>query len=309
MKLIVFQESRVGGRPYNQDRCGVSCRKDSTLLILADGMGGIQHGEIAAQIVVDHVIKHFNALAKPKIEHPNRFLVNVITTAHHAIMEYAAIHQLSETPSTTVVAASIQDGMLYWCHVGDSRLYLFDQAGLALRSRDHSQIQRMIDQGFISAEAIKEHPDRSKIYNCLGALLDPEVEIGPKMPLEDGHILMLCSDGLWGYFEDVELEKAFSLRPDVSISIPELMDIAERRGEGRGDNLTAVSLTIVDEVLMGKKKSPYFVDTDTLPDDSNPKQKKIQQDAEAEIIMELNNELDNQKMFEELQQIQKKHKY
>ncbi|WP_434779376.1 PP2C family protein-serine/threonine phosphatase [Neisseria sp. Ec49-e6-T10] len=302
MKFAVFQDSRVGGRPYNQDRQGICCKRESTLLVIADGMGGIKHGEVAAQIVVDHLLKHFKALARPKIDHPNRFLVNAVTTAHHSIMEYAAVHQLEEVPSTTVVAAIIQDNMLYWCHVGDSRLYLFDQEGVVLRSRDHSQVQRMIDQGFINSSAIKEHPDRSKIYNCLGALRDPEVEVGPKTQLEEGMTLLLCTDGLWGYFEDEELEKAFALR-DVSVALPILMNIAEKRGEGRGDNLSAVSITLVGDAKF-KTNSPFFVDTDTIPDDTNPEQRVIQQRAEEEIVMELDNDLD-QKAFEEIQRGQK----
>ena len=306
MKLIVYQESRVGGRSYNQDRCGSCYKKESALLVMADGMGGIQNGEIAAQIVVDHLLKHFDALARPKIDHPNRFLINAVTTAHHAIVEYASIHQLPETPSTTVVAAIIQNDILYWCHVGDSRLYVFDKKdGVVLRSRDHSQIQRMIDQGFISADAMKDHPDKSKIYNCLGALHDPEVEVGSKMQLKDGQSLILCSDGLWGLFEDEELEKAFALR-DVSVAVPVLMNIAERRGGGRGDNLSVVSFSVLTERDDAKKDSPYYLDTTTLPDDSNPQQRKIQQLAEEEIIMELDNELGTQEAFESIKKAQKK---
>ncbi len=306
MKLIVYQESRVGGRSYNQDRCGSCYKKESALLVLADGMGGIQNGEIAAQIVVDHLLKHFDALARPKIDHPNRFLINAVTTAHHAIVEYASIHQLPETPSTTVVAAIIQNDVLYWCHVGDSRLYLFDKKdGVVLRSRDHSQIQRMIDQGCISADAMKDHPDKSKIYNCLGALHDPEVEVGSKMLLKDGQSLILCSDGLWGLFEDEELEKAFALR-DVSVAVPVLMNIAERRGGGRGDNLSVVSFSMLTERDGAKKDSPYYLDTATLPDDSNLQQRKIQQLAEEEIIMELDNELGTQEAFESIKKAQQK---
>lgn len=304
MKLIAYDESRVGGRPYNQDRCGACYKKECSLLVLADGMGGIKNGEIAAQIVVDRLLKHFNGLAKPRIDHPNRFLINAVTTAHHAIVEYASFHQLSETPSTTVVAAIIQDNTLYWCHVGDSRLYLFDRKeGVVLRSRDHSQIQRMIDQGFISADAIKEHPDKSKIYNCLGALHDPEVEVGAKTALAPGQSLILCSDGLWDHFEDNELEKAFSLK-DVSVAVPVLMNIAERRGRGRGDNLSVVSFTLLADKDISRASSPYYVDTSMLPDDSNPQQRQIQQRAEEDIIMELNHELNSQEAFEAIKKAQ-----
>lgn len=291
MKVTYYQESRVGGRSYNQDRHGISCTKDCTLLVVADGMGGIEKGEIAAQIVVEQLFQRFVNLARPKIDHPNRFLVNTITTAHHAITEFASNHNLHEVPSTTVVAAIIQDNTMYWCHVGDSRLYVFDKSGLILRSRDHSQMQRFIDQGIISASAIKEHPDRNKIYNCLGSLYDPDVEVGQKMALTEGMSILLCTDGLWGYFEDEELEKGFKTR-DVSVVAPVLMNIAEKRGGKRGDNLTAVALTVMDAELM--KQNPRFLDTDTLPDLSEKNGRVAQRLAEEEIVMELDDELDAQ---------------
>lgn len=299
MRVTYYQDSRVGGRLYNQDRHGISCTRDCTLLVVADGMGGIDKGEIAAQIVVEQLFQRFVNLARPKIDHPNRFLVNTITTAHQAIIEFAANHRLREVPSTTVVAAIIQDDTLYWCHVGDSRLYIFDREGLVLRSRDHSQMQRFIDQGIIGIESIKEHPDRNKIYNCLGSLYDPDVEVGQKMPLIDGMSILLCSDGLWGQFEDEELAKGFKTR-DISVVGPVLMNIAEKRGGKKGDNLTAVALTIMDDVLA--KQNPLFLDTTTLPDLSAEHGRIAQQLAEEEIVMELDDELNAQIFNKKIQE-------
>lgn len=265
MKLAVFLDSRVGGRPYNQDRLALAYTEDSVLLVLADGMGGHLQGEVAAEIVVDLLTSRFYQQARPQISHPNRFLVNTVSQANQAIIDYATDRRLPEVPSTTVVVGILQNNMLYWCHVGDSRMYMFDANGMVLRSRDHSQIQRMIDQGLLSEEMAKNHPDRNKIYNCLGAVGDPEVEIGYKMPVKPGHSLLLCSDGLWSQFEDTEMEKAFSGRNATQV-MPVLMRVAEKRGGEGGDNLSAVAMTLLSEE-MAKILKHDILDTENPPDE------------------------------------------
>lgn len=265
MKLAVFLDTRVGGRPYNQDRLALAYTEECVLLVLADGMGGHLQGEVAAEIVVNLLASRFYQQARPQILRPNRFLVNTITQANQAIINYAMDNRLPEVPSTTLVAGILQNDMLYWCHVGDSRLYMFDDNGILLRSRDHSQIQRLIEQGFIREESAKNHPDRNKIYNCLGAIGDPEVEIGYKMPMKAGASLMLCSDGVWSQFEDVELEKAFTGR-NVAQVMPIIMRIAEKRGGSGGDNLSSVALTLLSDE-MAQSLNHQVLDTASPPDE------------------------------------------
>ncbi|BAK75352.1 protein serine/threonine phosphatase [Pseudogulbenkiania sp. NH8B] len=254
MKLSIFQDSRVGGRSYNQDRVVIAHSLESVLLVVADGMGGHLQGEVAAQIAIDLMSELFYQQATPSLSHPNRFLVNAISSAHQAILDYATEHHLPEVPSTTVVAAVIQQDMLYWCHVGDSRLYLLDNSGLRLRSRDHSQVQRLIDQGLLTEEGARTHPDRNKIYNCLGASSDPDIDIGERQLLFPGASVLLCSDGLWSQIQDAELTKVFVGRA-VSQVLPALMNVAERRGGRHGDNLSAVAVTLLDEALDVSQRS------------------------------------------------------
>jgi len=246
MKLSTFQESRIGGRSYNQDRMVTAHSRESVMLVVADGMGGHLQGEVAAQITVDLMSELFYQQATPTLSHPNRFLVNAISSAHQAILDYATDQRLPEIPSTTVVAAILQQGMLYWCHVGDSRLYLLDRQGMRLRSRDHSQVQRLIDQGKLTEEGARTHPDRNKIYNCLGASSDPDIDIGEKQSFDAGTSIVLCSDGLWSQISDGEMEKVFIGRV-VSQVLPALMNVAERRAGRTGDNLSAVAVTVLDD--------------------------------------------------------------
>ena len=124
MKFSIYQESRQGPRKSNQDRVAYCYSRDALCMVIADGMGGHLHGEVAAQIATQFIAEAFQREAQPRIADPFKFLLDSITSAHHAIVDYANLRSLLETPRTTCVACIIQDGIAHWAHVGDSRLYL-----------------------------------------------------------------------------------------------------------------------------------------------------------------------------------------
>ncbi|GGP22492.1 PP2C family protein-serine/threonine phosphatase [Silvimonas iriomotensis] len=246
MKFSIYQDSRTGGRKYNQDRVGYSYSRDALLLVVADGMGGHLHGEVAAQIAVQLLTDQFQKKAQPSLDNPSQFLAEAFQRAHEAIFHYAANHQLVEVPRTTCVACVIQDGIAYWAHVGDSRLYLVRKSRIVARTRDHSKVQRMVDDGKISAEEALVHPEKNKIYSCLGGSYPPEIEVGGKIALSDGDSILLCTDGFWASVEQDELTQFLSAFP-VLFSIPQLMDRADLRGGKFGDNLTALGINWHEE--------------------------------------------------------------
>ena len=180
MKFAVFQQSRQGGRKYNQDRVAYSYSKDAVLLVVADGMGGHYHGEVAAQITVQMIADMFQKHARPHIKDPHRFLAAAMISGHEAILDYTTKHNLMESPRTTCVAAIVQQDHAYWAHVGDSRLYMYRGMRMITRTKDHSKVQQLYDDGKISETEMHTHPERNKIYNCLGGFLPPDVELGDR---------------------------------------------------------------------------------------------------------------------------------
>jgi serine/threonine protein phosphatase PrpC len=241
MKFTVFQESRKGGRQYNQDRVGYSYSRDALLLVIADGMGGHLHGEVAAQITVELLSDQFQKKAQPIIQSPTQFLTDALLNCHEAIYNYAIAQHLLEVPRTTVVACIIQDEMAYWAHVGDSRLYLIRDGNTVAQTRDHSKVQKLVESGVITAEQALHHAEKNKIYNCLGGTLMPDIDIGGRVPLQNGDSVLLCTDGFWGSLADDEIHHFISSFP-VMFSVPQLMDKAELRGGKFGDNLTALAI-------------------------------------------------------------------
>ncbi len=182
MRFSIYQESKRGGRKSNQDRMGYCFTRDALLMVVADGMGGHVQGEIAAQIAVQTIGSAFQREATPMLPSPSRFLETSIFEAHRAILEYRASNRLSESPRTTVVACVVQKGAAFWAHAGDSRLYWIRAGEVIAQTRDHSKIQSMIQQGLASPAEIDTHPDRNKLFNCLGS---PEAPDGRAVAQDD----------------------------------------------------------------------------------------------------------------------------
>lgn len=261
MKFTIYQASRQGGRKNNQDRVAYSYSREALLMVVADGMGGHMHGELAAQIAVQTLTDQFQKLAKPRLADPLGFLADTISRAHFGINDYAVEQDLLEIPHTTIVAAVVQDNTAYWAHVGDSRLYLFSDGELIARTEDHTAVAQMVRDGIISEEEAGNHPERDRVSNCLGGYSTPQVECNAPIPLRDADTMLLCTDGIWGMINVHELSAllhAYTLEDAVR----HLMDHAEFRGGEHGDNLSLVAMTW-GEARMPSKDS---ISTLALPD-------------------------------------------
>lgn len=247
MKFSIYQESRQGARRSNQDRVAYCYSRDALCMIVADGMGGHLHGEVAAQIATQFIAEAFQRQAQPRLEEPSRFLLDTIMNAHLAIIDYANVRGLLETPRTTVVTCIVQDGLAYWAHVGDSRLYLIRDGRIEAQTKDHSRVQALVDAGRIREEAVAVHPERNKIFNCLGQMAPPKIDLSRPTALRHGDTLLLCSDGLWGPLSGRLICEAL-LREDIMSAVPNLLDLAETRAGRDGDNLSGIAMTWAEEL-------------------------------------------------------------
>jgi PPM family protein phosphatase len=242
VRFSIYQESRRGGRRVNQDRMGYLYTRDSLLMLVADGMGGHARGEVAAQLTLQTMAAIYQRDAKPLLPDPARYMEQSILAAHRELLRYRAEHGLPEAPRTTIVACVIQHGIATWAHAGDSRLYLLRGGKIAERTSDHSRVNHLVSAGLISREEARGHPERNRIFNCVGAFVAPTVEISRPTSLRSGDTLLLCSDGLWGCLGDDDIAAAFSSKT-VMRGVPDLMDAALRAGGNDADNCTAVALS------------------------------------------------------------------
>lgn len=292
MRFTIYQDSRQGGRNNNEDRTTYCYSRDALLMVVADGMGGHHHGEIAAQIAVQTLASAFQHEARPHLDDPFRFLQRGMTNAHHAILDYAARHRLPDSPRTTCVACIIQDNVAYWAHAGDSRLFLIRAGRVIAQTKDHSRIRLLLEEGLITEAQAERHPDRNKIYSCLGSPSAPEIDFSRKTPLEHGDIILLCSDGLWGVMPG---EKIALVLPGSNLlqAAPLMMNQAEARGGLHGDNLSVVAVHWEDNYVEALSSA---ISTQTMPVDEvttkleefgrNPSYKSDLSDDEIEAAIE-----------------------
>ncbi|MGC4090793.1 MAG: protein phosphatase 2C domain-containing protein [Polyangiaceae bacterium] len=185
MKFTIYQESRIGKRQNNEDRIAYCYSREALLMVVADGMGGHYHGEVASQIAVQTLTLAFQRDAQPEIDDPFLFLQKGMSNAHHAILDYSQEHRLKDSPRTTCVACLIQDNIAYWAHARFPSLPPAGRQG-AGADRDHSRVRLLMDEGLISEAQAATHPDRNKVYSCLGGESPPEIEFSRKTPWKWG---------------------------------------------------------------------------------------------------------------------------
>ena len=242
MRFTIFQDSKLGDRKENEDRVGYSYSRDVLLMVIADGMGGHLQGEVAAELAVSEITRRFQQEARNRLKRPFDFLVSAIQSAHRAIVSHAVEHNLLECPRTTCVACIVQGGRAYWAHAGDSRLYLLRRGELIATTQDHSKVQQMIDAGAITAEAAARHPDRNKIFSCLGGVVPPVIDTGRDFQLEIGDTILLSTDGFWSQIPASILGTMLN-KGTVMDLMPGLLTEAQRRAQGESDNLSVVAMT------------------------------------------------------------------
>lgn len=246
MQFSVYQESRIGGRKVNQDRMGYIYTRDSLLLLLADGMGGHVRGEMAAALAMQTIANLFQQNAHPYIKRPEAFLEEAFMIAHREIQRYAKNNLLPESPRTTIVACLIQHGTAVWAHCGDSRLYWVRDGIILARTQDHSKVASMMAQGLLDPNRPESHPDRNKLFNCLGSANMPIVETSRRASIQAGDTFLLCSDGLWSALTDQIISKRLQANT-IMRSVPELLDAAISFAGADSDNVTALAITWLGE--------------------------------------------------------------
>lgn len=212
-------------RARNEDAIGFDAALG--LLVVADGMGGHNAGDVASRLAIEHL---FAAAREGGGLHA------AVKRANEAILG-AAQDPDRYGMGTTVVAAWLDDDHIEIAHVGDSRLYRLREDGLQLLTRDHSQVQELVDRGILTPAQARVSTRRNFLSRALGT--DPEVRIDcARHPLQQGDIFLLCSDGLTNMVEDEELAEALQAMRSAQSVAERLVALANERG-GR-DNISVV---------------------------------------------------------------------
>ncbi len=255
MRYETNQANRLGNREINQDRLAVVDHRDGVLLVLADGMGGHQDGELAAQTVVETLTRRFERARRP-LQDPAAFLAAGIHEAHSEILRYGSRRDPNTQPRTTCVACLVQGDSAWWAHVGDSRLYLLRGGQVHQRTQDHSYVEGLYRSGKITEKQKAAHPLRNYVTQCLGGQsIGPRIDHGMQAQLQPRDVILLCSDGLWSPLAEEEL--ALSLcSSSLGDALNGLATKAEQASYPMADNISAVTLRWLSPHQPTNKRRP-----------------------------------------------------
>lgn len=236
--LFTFSKTHAGKvRPYNEDALlDMTARR---VWVVADGMGGHSAGDVASQMLVDRIERFVLDTPDFGIDE----LRQMIEVANREIFQYAHVHLDGKTMGSTVVLLFLQDGYFHCLWVGDSRIYLLRDNHLVQKTRDHSQVMELVEQGLLAEEDAEKHPLANVITRAVG------VEETVRIDQQSGQLLhgdqfLLCSDGLTKELSNSEIHQIMCA-DSVNQSGLALLHAALVRGAN--DNVTCALIKVAKE--------------------------------------------------------------
>jgi len=199
-------------KSINEDSVGVFAISDGLLIIVCDGV----NSALAGQLSIETVFNFFKTSTEPD------YLVRIresIYSANNAILNYAKSNHINHGLATTADVLFLLDQSAYWGHIGDSRIYNLKNNNLHRITKDHSVIQKLVDEGFLTMTQAFNHPGKSAIFGALGGGNQINIDLS-KMHLTnyDHHKFFVCTDGVSNIISEEKIENTLRLRNIDSIT-------------------------------------------------------------------------------------------
>jgi len=242
LQVELAELSLIGDREENQDRVAIARSASSVLLVAIDGMGGHADGAKAAGVAAQVLAEAFRRATQPIFD-PQGFLHLAIGKAHAQLVQLGGGLRIEARPRATCALCLVQDGAAYWAHVGDSRIYQLRQGRVHERTRDHSHVELLLQEGLITEEEISDHPMRNFVECCLGGNFAlPGMSVGPPRRLQPGDLLLVCTDGFWVGLEDNAIAMLSTAEQALGAGLRRLAEQAVRSNSPFSDNTSAAAL-------------------------------------------------------------------
>lgn len=232
-----------GHRPENQDKVEAVVNGASAMIAAVDGMGGHAEGAKASELTIAALTRCFGEAGEPVFD-PQGFLTRALTLAHERVVGAGEVIPMEHRPRATCAVCLVQDGSAYWAHVGDSRVYQLRGGTVLRRSRDHSHVELLLNEGLIGEEEVRNHPMRNYVECCLGGDVPlPDMSVAERIRVTRGDVLLVCTDGFWSGNEDTEIGALSSAGDEeLGIGLRRLADQAVARNTPHSDNTSVAAL-------------------------------------------------------------------
>lgn len=252
-QIVGFVDSRIGGRKENQDSAGLKETKLGYLIVVCDGMGGMQGGSIASQLAVQTILEA--VASADKQANPSMTLIKAIREANTAIIEEGANNPNLQGMGTTVTALLLTPRSVFTAYIGDSRIYQLRNGKKIFRTFDHSLVFEMVKQKVLSEEQARLSAQSNVILKALGINPDIEVEV-VEHPYKKGDRFVLCTDGFWGAMPEVDFIRHLSEKKPLNMILESTAKVVESYGRNSGgeyDNLTVAIIEMKNNSILKEK--------------------------------------------------------
>lgn len=241
-EIEVGHLSDVGRKQKHNEDCHgfFKLGDDEILAIVADGMGGHASGEVASRMAVEIIQEVYS---KERVDQEvSDALKSAFEVANFSILQKSLEQDELNGMGTTATALIIKGDQTFVGHMGDSRAYLFRNSSATQLTRDHSMVNRLVEQGVLSKEEAIRHPQRNVIYKALGVNREADLELIGPLPVQSHDIFLLCSDGLTNLVTDEEMSEMMK-KEKPQKACTKLVQLANKRGGD--DNITVQILRVV----------------------------------------------------------------
>lgn len=231
-------------------------REKGCMLLVADGMGGHNAGEVASKIAMETVSEEY--FKKSNDADKEKALAKAFVAANKKIFNMSQTDENYKGMGTTCTVLVVAGQHVYFAHAGDSRAYIFKDNKITQITEDHTYVQQLVNNGDITAAEADVHPQRNVLINAMGTKPTFRVDTGrATLTFNENDKLLLCSDGLYDYMSDAELAEAMQKN-----SLQEIADylIAEAKRRGGKDNITVALAQKTKPVIQAETKLTRDID-------------------------------------------------
>lgn len=251
--INAFIDSRIGGRKENQDSAGFKDTALGAVIVVCDGMGGVNGGRMASSLAVTTILDTVDAA--PREADRQGVLTKAIRKANENILAYGAEHPSYAGMGTTVTAIIVSDYSVVAAYVGDSRIYQLRGKNKVFRTFDHSMVFEMVKRKALTEEQARLSAQSNVILKALGVseIVDPDVF---ELPYQKGDRFILCSDGFWGAMPEEDFIEDVAKKDAADKVLADMMKRVDQIGfesGGKHDNLTAAFVDMQQESKLKEK--------------------------------------------------------